>query len=531
MSTEHQRYSLAAQAEAIDAYALANGFALDRSYFDPGESGLTFDKRLGLQALLSAALGEDRTFDAILVLDVSRWGRFQDLDQAAHYEYLCRSAGVRVIYCAEPFGDDDGPVSSLLKTLKRIMAAEFSRELSVKCQKARVQQAKLGFYQGGAVVYGVRRVVVDPQRRPRLELAPGQRKALAGDHVILQPGPPHELKIMRQIFRRYVDEERGPATIARELNAKGLPSVSGGPWRSSNVCSVLRNELAIGVYVSNKTDQTLAGPKGARAADQWVRVRVFDPIVQPGTFRRAQARMGSGRREPPSKPLMLQALAQLLRQHGRLNARLLNRAPGTYGAQTYRRAFGSLGQAYGLIGHVPIRARGVAPAAKRDQMINLLRQAHSRHGHVTARLINADSALPDVATYRKHFGSLTCVYELAGLPHRREQLLSAAHRRSIARGTASTVTGHAIGGRSPFSDDQLLACLRDTYARRGDMSFTVLDLEPGGPRPSLYKCRFGSLSRAYVLAGLPAEFLNRYRVQRFTRPLAEPGGAMAPPGA
>jgi DNA invertase Pin-like site-specific DNA recombinase len=125
MSTEHQRYSLAAQAEAIEAYATANRFALDRSYFDPGESGLTFDKRRGLQALLSAALDENRTFDAILVLDVSRWGRFQDLDQAAHYEYLCRSAGVRVIYCAEPFGDDDGPVSSLLRTLKRIMAVHW----------------------------------------------------------------------------------------------------------------------------------------------------------------------------------------------------------------------------------------------------------------------------------------------------------------------------------------------------------------------------------------------------------------------
>ena len=42
-------------------------------------------------------------FRAILVYDVSRWGRFQDVDEAAHYEYLCRDAGVPVYYCAELF--------------------------------------------------------------------------------------------------------------------------------------------------------------------------------------------------------------------------------------------------------------------------------------------------------------------------------------------------------------------------------------------------------------------------------------------
>lgn len=173
MSTEHQRYSLAAQAEAIGEYATAHGFEINRTYFDPGESGVTFENRIGLQTLLSAALDRGRTFDAILVLDVSRWGRFQDIDQPAHYEYLCRSAGVRVIYCAEPFDDDGSPVSSILKTLKRIMAAEFSRELSVKIQRARIRQARLGFHLGGPAVYGVRRVAVDVNGRPRGELSPG----------------------------------------------------------------------------------------------------------------------------------------------------------------------------------------------------------------------------------------------------------------------------------------------------------------------------------------------------------------------
>jgi len=41
-------------------------------------------------------------YKAILVYDVSRWGPFQDNDEAAHYEFLCKSTGVPVHYCAEP---------------------------------------------------------------------------------------------------------------------------------------------------------------------------------------------------------------------------------------------------------------------------------------------------------------------------------------------------------------------------------------------------------------------------------------------
>jgi hypothetical protein len=56
-------------------------------------------------------------------------GRFQDTDEAAHYEFLCKRSGVPIHYCAEPFANDGTVPSSILKTLKRTMAAEYSREL------------------------------------------------------------------------------------------------------------------------------------------------------------------------------------------------------------------------------------------------------------------------------------------------------------------------------------------------------------------------------------------------------------------
>ena len=145
MSSENQRYSTENQQNAISEYAERNGYAVVASYIDAGKSGLSLKGRGALKQLLSDALATPRAFDAILVLDVSRWGRFQNPDQAAHYEFLCRQAGVRVVYCGEPFGEDVAPITTIVKHLKRVMASEYSRELSAKLSRAHRQQAQLGF--------------------------------------------------------------------------------------------------------------------------------------------------------------------------------------------------------------------------------------------------------------------------------------------------------------------------------------------------------------------------------------------------
>ena len=46
-------------------------------------------------------------FRMILVYDIGRWGQFQDTDEAAYYEFLCKRAGIQVHYCAEPFVNDE----------------------------------------------------------------------------------------------------------------------------------------------------------------------------------------------------------------------------------------------------------------------------------------------------------------------------------------------------------------------------------------------------------------------------------------
>jgi DNA invertase Pin-like site-specific DNA recombinase len=129
MSTERQEYSIDNQKLAIQAYAGQRGFEIIQTYEDWGRSGVVLKTRAGLCDLLRDVIGHRKRHRAILVYDVSRWGRFQDVDEAAHYEFICRRCGVPVFYCAEAFENDGTQASVLLKTMKRVMAAEFSRQL------------------------------------------------------------------------------------------------------------------------------------------------------------------------------------------------------------------------------------------------------------------------------------------------------------------------------------------------------------------------------------------------------------------
>lgn len=76
MSAEHQRYSTESQAPAVADYAQAHGMRIVRTYEDSGKSGLNLKGRSALQALPHDVKLPSPGFQAILVYDVSRWGRF-----------------------------------------------------------------------------------------------------------------------------------------------------------------------------------------------------------------------------------------------------------------------------------------------------------------------------------------------------------------------------------------------------------------------------------------------------------------------
>src|SRR5688572_19133870 len=203
MSTEHQQYSTANQMDTIRDFALGRNLTIVKTYADEGKSGLNVAGRTALRQLIDDVRTGQAEFQAILVYDVSRWGRFQDADESAYYEYLCKQAGIKVHYCAEQFENDGGPTSTIIKSVKRAMAGEYSRELSTKVFQGQCRLIELGYRQGGAPGFGLRRMLVNIAGEAKGVLSRGEQKSLQTDRVVLVPGPEEELGVVRWIYEQF----------------------------------------------------------------------------------------------------------------------------------------------------------------------------------------------------------------------------------------------------------------------------------------------------------------------------------------
>lgn len=154
MSTEHQQYSTENQADVIRDYATKHEMDIVRTYADEGKSGLRMQGRDALKEVIETVRSGKADFTTILVYDVSRWGRFQDADESAFLEYTCKRAGITVQYCAEQFTNDGTVGSTIIKTVKRAMAGEYSRELSAKVFKGQCRLIEMDSVRAGPRALG-----------------------------------------------------------------------------------------------------------------------------------------------------------------------------------------------------------------------------------------------------------------------------------------------------------------------------------------------------------------------------------------
>ena len=200
MSTDHQQYSTINQSDKIQEFASKNNIKIIKTYADDGKSGLSLNGRSGLQQLIQDVESGHTDFKIILVYDVSRWGRFQDADESAYYEYICKRAGINIIYCAEQFANDGTNFSNVMKSFKRTMAGEYSRELSNKVFIGQCRLIELGYRQGGTAGYGLRRALIDQHGNFKTLLKMGEHKSFQMDRVILVAGPDGEIKVIHQIY-------------------------------------------------------------------------------------------------------------------------------------------------------------------------------------------------------------------------------------------------------------------------------------------------------------------------------------------
>jgi DNA invertase Pin-like site-specific DNA recombinase len=293
-----------------------------RTYTDAGKSGLRIDGRDALKQLTHDVETGEADFSVIAVYDVSRWGRFQDADESAYYEYICRRAKIEVHYCAEQFENDGSPISTIVKGVKRAMAGEYTRELSAKVFIGQCRLIELGFRQGGAPGFGLRRMLCDVSGQHKGVLARGEQKSIQTDGVILVPGPKEEVEIIRWMYQTFVEERIVESKLAKMSNERQISTDLGREWTRGTVHQVLTSEKYVGNNVYNRISYKLKRKRIVNTPDMWIRGNAaFEPVIPEDLFAQAQSIIRERSRKYTNGDLLDQ-LRTLLASRGRLSGLL-----------------------------------------------------------------------------------------------------------------------------------------------------------------------------------------------------------------
>lgn len=225
--------------------------------------------------------------------------------------------------------------------------------LSIKVFAGHVNLVQRGFYQGGVPGYGLRRKLVDSERKEKFVLQSGERKSLQTDRVILVHGPDEEVKIIKKIFNLFIFNCFNEYLIAETLNREGSTSSDSEMWNRSKIHAILTNQRLTGNYFYNKSSNKLKSKRVNNPESEWIKYEGFlEPIIPDEKFQLVQ-RIIRERSAHLSDNDVLNYLKDKLLENGKLSGFIINEDPNGPSSSVVSHRFGGLINAYQLIGYTP----------------------------------------------------------------------------------------------------------------------------------------------------------------------------------
>lgn len=288
---DKQENSVPIQREHAIKFANEHNIEIIYEAADEGETGLTSDRE-GFESLFNNFISNPDApkFDYVLVYDVTRWGRWQNLNAPAHYEFLFEEKGKKVVYVSRGFPKEGQQLISHLQTsIERYMAAEYSRQLSEKVFYGCVKVSEQGYSAGGLPAYGMSRLLLDANKKPLKKLKKGEWKSISNERVTFTPAEDETTEAVKKMFDLLVERWGSPKSIAETLNLEGIPTAMGRQWKPQGVLRILTNEVYTGTRIYNKTWGRLKQKTRKNPRSEWViQPNAFPHVVSPGVFRSAQ---------------------------------------------------------------------------------------------------------------------------------------------------------------------------------------------------------------------------------------------------
>lgn len=269
---DDQVNSLESQKRYFREYIERNPFwELSEFYVDEGITGTSTKKRHAFNRMMADA--QRRAFDLIVTKEISRFAR-NTLDSILYTRKL-KELGIGVIFMSDNINTLDAD-AELRLTIMSSIAQEESRKTSDRVkwgQKRRMEQG---------VVFGRDMLGYDVRD---------------GKLFINEEGA----EIVRLIFHKFVNEDKGTHVIARELREAGIrTSTYMKQWTNTVILRVLRNEKYCGDLTQKKTftpNYLNHEKKYNRGEEEFVTLRDHhEPIINRELFERAEAELA--RRSP-----------------------------------------------------------------------------------------------------------------------------------------------------------------------------------------------------------------------------------------